>query len=77
LILEFWYLLETTTQASLDHWVLRGVRSVLPAAGALKARNPICLAQSEIGAPGPACEEEKQEQCDGEAVQSAENSPPT
>ncbi|EKD15891.1 uncharacterized protein L3040_003252 [Drepanopeziza brunnea f. sp. 'multigermtubi'] len=42
---DFVRLLETPTQASLDHWILRGERSVWPAVGALKVR---CAIETEL-----------------------------
>lgn len=42
---DFVRLLETPTQTSLDHWILRGEKSVWPAVGALKVR---CAIESEL-----------------------------
>jgi TAG lipase / lysophosphatidylethanolamine acyltransferase len=42
---DFVRLLETPTQGSLDHWILRGEKSVWPAVGALKVR---CAIESEL-----------------------------
>jgi TAG lipase/lysophosphatidylethanolamine acyltransferase len=42
---DFVRLLETPTQDSLDHWILRGEKSVWPAVGALKVR---CAIESEL-----------------------------
>jgi len=42
---DFVRLLETPTQSSLDHWILRGEKSVWPAVGALKVR---CAIESEL-----------------------------
>ena len=42
---DFVRLLETPTQSSLDHWILRGEKSVWPAIGALKVR---CAVEMEL-----------------------------
>jgi len=42
---DFIRLLETPTQSSLDHWILRGEKSVWPAVGALKVR---CAIETEL-----------------------------
>lgn len=42
---DFVRLLETPTRQSLDHWILRGERSVWPAISALKVR---CAVEAEL-----------------------------
>lgn len=42
---DFVRLLETPTQAALNHWILRGEKSVWPAVGALKIR---CAIESQL-----------------------------
>lgn len=42
---DFWKLLETPTQASIESWILHGERSVWPAVGALKVR---CAIEVEL-----------------------------
>ena len=42
---DFVRLLETPTRDSLDHWILRGEKSVWPAVGAIKVR---CAIESEL-----------------------------